>query len=234
MNTAIQNSTTKPKAKARKATPTETSLQIRFNGSLYNIRENKDGLFSLTDIEKAWIESGGEGGRLDHWKANPEITQMLSVPEIRVVSNGGGSGPNKGTWGCERAVTLYASYCDIRFNLVVVDAFNLLTKGRYEEALAKANWSVKRKDTKFYFRKVTDSLKDTAKNPTPYIYSNESKMICKIMGIPTGERDYLSAQQLEQLAYLEMADTILIDAGQNFQERKVKLKEMFDKKFPKH
>lgn len=99
----------------------ETSLRIRFNGKVIKVRKNALGLFCLTDIEKGWAQSGGRGGKLRNWKRNPDIEEMINGGEIEVISIHGSSS-HKGTYGCERAAMLFASYCDIRFNLAIIDA----------------------------------------------------------------------------------------------------------------
>ncbi len=109
-------------------------MQIKFNDTTYPIRQNTEGLHSLTDIEKAWLTEGGSGGHLDHWKRNPEVVAMVKLREIRVLSKGG----RGGTWGCERAAILYASYCSREFQLAVIDAFLELTKGNTMKAAAIA------------------------------------------------------------------------------------------------
>ncbi len=52
-------------------------MNITFNGNAYPIRKNAEGLYSLTDIEKAWLAEGNTGGRLDNWKVSPEVVAMI-------------------------------------------------------------------------------------------------------------------------------------------------------------
>ncbi len=76
-------------------------------------------------------------------------------------------------------------------------------------------------------------------NTKPHHYSNESRMLYKILlgmdakcwmaanGV-TGElRKHLSADQLEHLAYLERTNTTFLEMGMDFQQRKEKLIELF-------
>ncbi len=75
-------------------------------------------------------------------------------------------------------------------------------------------------------------------NTKPHHYSNESRMLYKILlgmdakcwmaanGV-TGElRKHLSADQLEHLAYLERTNTTFLEMGMDFQQRKEKLIEL--------
>ncbi len=110
-------------------------MKITFNGNTYPIRKNADGLYSLTDIEKAWLAEGNTGGQLRHWKDNPEVVAMIQCSEIRIISKRGRNGE---TWGCKRAAILYATYCSREFQLAVIDAFIALTEGDTMQAAAIA------------------------------------------------------------------------------------------------
>jgi len=109
--------------------------QITFNGITTTIHQNADGLYSLTGISQAWVQSGGTGGQLEHWKRTSDVVTMIETCEIRIISS---RGRNRETWGCNRAVVLFASYCSTAFQLAVVDAFTALTKGNVLEAAAIA------------------------------------------------------------------------------------------------
>lgn len=114
-------------------------MQIKFNNTTYPIRQNAEGLYSLTDIEKAWLTEGGTGGQLRHWKDTPEVVAMIQCSEIRTFDKRGGKDtPDRGTWGCEEAVIEYASYCSAEFRRAVRKAFLELTKGNTMKAAAIA------------------------------------------------------------------------------------------------
>ncbi|WP_323947293.1 hypothetical protein [Aeromonas caviae] len=53
-------------------------MQITFNANTYVIRHNAEGLLSLTDIEKAWRDSGGSGGQLRNWLTSDDYKRMSS------------------------------------------------------------------------------------------------------------------------------------------------------------
>ena len=110
-------------------------MKITFNGNTYPIRKNAEGLYSLTDIEKAWLAEGNTGGQLRPWKDNPEVVAMIQCSEIRIISKRGRNGE---TWGCKRAAILYATYCSREFQLAVIDAFIALTEGDTMQAAAIA------------------------------------------------------------------------------------------------
>lgn len=113
-------------------------MQITFNNNTYPIRQNAEGVYSLTDIEKAWLAEGGTGGQLRHWKDTPEVAAMVSSSEIRILNKHGGSTDNRGTWGCKEAVIEYASYCSSEFRRAVRKAFIALTEGDTLNAAAIA------------------------------------------------------------------------------------------------
>ncbi|MFG0761826.1 KilA-N domain-containing protein [Aeromonas media] len=112
-------------------------MKITFNGNTYPIRKNAEGLYSLTDIEKAWLAEGGTGGQLRHWKDTSIVRDMLLSSEIRITSVKV-RGADAGTWGCKEAVIEYASYCSNEFRRAVRKAFIALTEGNAMQAAAIA------------------------------------------------------------------------------------------------
>ncbi|MND82152.1 hypothetical protein D3C80_739740 [compost metagenome] len=110
-------------------------MKITFNNITTTIRQNADGLYSLTDIEQAWKATGNKVGRLQDWKLTDAYCSLFEIQEIQVISN---RGRNGATWGCEEAVIEYASYCSNEFRRAVRKAFLELTKGNVYEAAAIA------------------------------------------------------------------------------------------------
>ncbi|HDN9004731.1 TPA: KilA-N domain-containing protein [Aeromonas veronii] len=113
-------------------------MKITFNGNTYPIRKNAEGLYSLTDIEKAWLAEGGTGGQLDNWKRTPDVVSMIASREIHVLNKHGGSSSARGTWGCKEAVIEYTSYCSNEFRRAVRKAFIALTEADTMQAAAMA------------------------------------------------------------------------------------------------
>lgn len=114
-------------------------MKITFNGNTYPIRKNTEGLYSLTDIEKAWRATGEKLGRLQDWKLTDDYCSLLQLQEIQVVVKMGGKDtPDRGTWGCKEAVIEYASYCSNEFRRAVRKAFIALTEGNTMQAAAIA------------------------------------------------------------------------------------------------
>jgi hypothetical protein len=96
---------------------------------------------------------------------------------------------------------------------------------------------------KVSFIALTDSIKNDHDPAKGYHYSNEVNMIYRIMfgmdakelrtarNVPEDEdlRDYFSAEELKILQRFEIKNTVYIDDGMEYQERKTKLAEWFNK-----
>ncbi|QHB81631.1 KilA-N domain-containing protein [Aeromonas veronii] len=155
-------------------------MNITFNGNAYPIRKNAEGLYSLTDIEKAWLAEGNTGGRLDNWKVSPEVVAMIQIPEIQVISKRGRNGE---TWGCKRAAILYASYCSREFQLAVIDAFIALTEGDtmqaavIAESVAVSPELLEKHDTTR--KAMNDAIKAKGIDMCGKAYGNFYRLACK-------------------------------------------------------
>lgn len=155
-------------------------MNITFNGNAYPIRKNAEGLYSLTDIEKAWLAEGNTGGRLDNWKVSPEVVAMIQIPEIQVISKRGRNGE---TWGCKRAAILYASYCSREFQLAVIDAFIALTEGDtmqaavIAESVAVSPELLEKHDTTR--KAMNDAIKAKGIGMCGKAYGNFYRLACK-------------------------------------------------------
>lgn len=109
-------------------------------------------------------------------------------------------------------------------------------------------WNESRNDARKEYRPLNDALKRCierqGRQPQQWHYMGEIRMINTIVlgidpekwkkeqGIKGKVRDYLNAEQLERLAYLERADEVLLDSGYNyFYDRKRKLEQMHRERF---
>lgn len=98
---------------------------------------------------------------------------------------------------------------------------------------------------KVEFRPMTDAVLAAHEEPKPYHYSNECDMINRIVlgmsasqyrkhhGMDKNEsvRDYMTELQMKAVIDLQRANTVLIEFGEEFKDRKIKLQSLFDKKF---
>jgi len=102
-----------------------------------------------------------------------------------------------------------------------------------------------RESLKLEFRPMTDAIKDSHEEPKHYHYSNESDMINRIvLGVSAAKfrvhhdinknesvRDYMTDLQMKAVIDLQRANTVFIQIGDSFQDRKEKLTKMFDLRF---
>lgn len=137
------------------------TMTITFNNTTSTIRQNKDGLFNLTDIERAYAASEGSvGGYLRDWKRTPDVQELVKLSEISIVSM---EGRNGGSYGCEEAVIEYASYCSNEFRRSVRKAFVALAKGDTEAAqeLTMASLSITAREVlRSESPRVNESIRD--------------------------------------------------------------------------
>ncbi|MGN5146123.1 KilA-N domain-containing protein [Aeromonas veronii] len=198
-------------------------MKIKFNNKDYSIRQNEDGLYSLTDIEKAWLAEGGTGGQLGNWKRTPDVLSMISSCEIHILNNHGGSISDRGSWGCKRAVILFASYCSIKFQIAVVDALIAVSEGEPFKAAAIAESIVVSSELLDKYEKTRNELNDTIKecggSMGRHAFSNYHRLVCKgatgyVPSVLTGKngstKDYLTeAESPEGLtAVIASMDTV--------------------------
>lgn len=198
-------------------------MKIKFNNKDYSIRQNEDGLYSLTDIERAWLAEGGTGGRLDHWKTSPDVATMIQIPEIRVISSRGRNGE---TWGCEEAVIEYSSYCSKEFRRAVRKAFIELTKGNTYKAAAIAESVAVSPELLDKYEKARQEMNDTIKecggSMGSHAYSNYHRLACKgatgyVPSVLTGKngstKDYLAEAESPEALTAVIAAMELVSKG---------------------
>ena len=102
-----------------------------------------------------------------------------------------------------------------------------------------------RQTLKVEFRPMTDAIADYHENPKPYHFSNEADMINRIvLGMSAAKfkahheieknesvRDYMSELQMKAVIDLQRANTVFIQMGENYEDRKEKLSKMFSLRF---
>lgn len=113
------------------------------------------------------------------------------------------------------------------------------------KALDKHNYNISRQESKLEYRPMTDAIALAHEEIKPYHFSNEADLINRIVlgctsskfrkenDILDGDaiRDYLTKTQLDCIISLQRANTVYIEDGIDFKERKVKLQSLFDRKF---
>lgn len=102
-----------------------------------------------------------------------------------------------------------------------------------------------RKTLNVEFRPMTDAIADSHDEPKPYHFSNEADMINRIvLGMSSAKfkahhdigknesvRDYMSELQMKAVIDLQRANTVFIQMGDKYEDRKEKLAQMFKLRF---
>ena len=105
-------------------------------------------------------------------------------------------------------------------------------------------FALTRKTSKDEFLPMTNAIAEAHEEIKPYHFSNESDLINRIIlgctaskyrkdnDIEKGEaiRDYFTQCQVDCVVALQRANTVYIEDGLDFQERKIKLQSLFDRK----
>ncbi|QHJ85232.1 MAG: hypothetical protein [Caudoviricetes sp.] len=126
------------------------------------------------------------------------------------------------------------------FTASIVDRWQHLEK----KELSKLEKKAKRADTKIEYKPMTNAIALDHVEPKPYHFSNEADMINRIiLGTTSSKfrkendisekeaiRDYMTVNQLDAFLSLQRANTVYIEDGLNYQERKIKLQSLFDRK----
>lgn len=105
-------------------------------------------------------------------------------------------------------------------------------------------FALTRKTSKDEYLPMTSAIAEAHEEIKPYHFSNEADLINRIVlgqtaskyrqfhDIPKGEaiRDYLNQAELDCIIALQRANTVYIEDGLDFQERKEKLSSLFNRK----
>ena len=126
------------------------------------------------------------------------------------------------------------------FMAKIIDRWDYLEN----KLIEKQNHNIVRTESKLEYRPMTDAIALAHEEIKPYHFSNEADLINRIvLGctaskfrkendilIGDGIRDYLTTLQLKCIIDLQRANTVYIEDGLDFQERKAKLQSLFDRK----
>ena len=114
-----------------------------------------------------------------------------------------------------------------------------------QKEFSNAVFKVTRQESKTEYKAMGFAIAEAHEEIKPYHFSNEADLINRIVlgctsskfrkenDILIGDaiRDYLTKTQLDCIISLQRANTVYIEDGIDFQDRKVKLQSLFDRKF---
>lgn len=199
--------------------------------------------FNATDVAKAF------GKDIKEWFKNKETTEYLTaILEVYPILKGGNSpylefgkliktsrGRYGGTYLHNILALPFARWCSAHI-AVKLDQF-LIEKIRQEQ-----HRKYKRLEAKTGYRPMTDAIQEAHDPCEFYHFVTEANMITKIiMGKNAKQlkeefeaddvRDCMNAREIHALENLQRANTVLIQMGFEYEERKEKLKRLYEKKF---
>lgn len=201
------------------------------------VRVDAHGRYCLNDLHKAAIANGkatdshkpseflsnqGVQGFIDALDASDAENISKAGNPASVKSIKGGKSP--GTYAVEIVAIRYAAWIDPAFEVRVYRTFQKAVK-------KNDNWRVSRHASASGFKVAADILKmvrdEAGKDTKPYHYSNEARLINwamtdKFDGI---DRNTLSADDLDMLAYLQERNAVLIGRGLDYEHRKPIIKQ---------
>lgn len=197
-------------------------MRVNYLGINETIRVNEDGYICLTDLNKYYPTK-----RIRDWeglKATKEF--MLTVEEflnsedsrsLDLIKKQRGR-YDGGTYAHELIAFEFATWLSPEFKLKVFLDYQNGTQ-------RKENWNIKRILASFNYKLMSKAVELDHEDPKHYHYSNEAKMINKIVfGKHEKDiRDTATEKELDLIAKLEGHNATLIGIGLGYQDRKVKL-----------
>lgn len=198
---------------------------------------SKNQTMSSLDIAKL------TGKRHDH--VMRDITKMFAELHIHAPQFWGTYKIKNGNeYGCfnlpKRETLILVSGYNTELRAKIIDRWEELERKVFDELNHKSI----RMESKSEYKPMTDAIVEAHGEIKPYHFSNESDLINRITlgmtaskfrqhhGIGKSEliRDYLSTAQLKCIIALQRANTVYIEDGIDFQQRKEKLTDLFNRK----
>ena len=183
------------------------------------------------------------GKRHDH--VMRDITNTLGELNINAPHFWGTYKTKQGNeYGCynlpKRETLILISGYNIVLRAKIIDRWEYLEQKELDNKIHRAA----RSESKLEYKPMTDAIAEAHEEIKPYHFSNESDLINRITlgmtaskfrkhhDIAKGEliRDYLSTAQLNCIIALQRANTVYIEDGIDFQIRKQKLTDLFNRK----
>ncbi|EDM25480.1 hypothetical protein LNTAR_25465 [Lentisphaera araneosa HTCC2155] len=200
-------------------------LNIQHNEIHHQIRVDEKGRFCLTDMARYFPRKS-----LKQWLKNQSTKELLTItedflngvdlPHLKVLSTKKGR-HNSGTYAHEIIAMDFAMWLDPRFKLKVILSY---TEGK--DALK--GWNIDRQLSARANKVQCEAIEEVKESPKPYHYSNEAKMINKIVfGYHEKNiRDQATSEQLEEVYKLMNFNACLMKQGLSYQKRKETLNDI--------
>lgn len=174
--------------------------------------------------------------RLDNWLVNEDTKNYVDILEHTIIPGKSGiitkRGKGGGTYAHRLIALKFAAWLDKAFELHIYMVYDQSRK-------THETWSKERALTKYEYRLMTDAIKDhiaikLVKDRQGYAYANEAIILNEIVfgqhikGV--NPRESATIEQLLMLKTLERYNATFIEMEMSENERRVKLKEMYDRK----
>lgn len=203
------------------------------------VRTDADGRYSLNDLHKA--AGGFRKDEPSEWMSNKQTKELIALLETTGKTVVKKEGRNGGTFVPKQMVYAYATWISPEFHLKVLDAYDALVTGKFEDAQRIASRQAARLEAPF----MTDSIKHRrevqGKSVAHYHFSNEFDLVNRValgksakefrvahgLGADDPIRDHLTKLEIACVQALQRANTTMIDMGLDYEKRKVELHKIY-------
>jgi hypothetical protein len=204
-------------------------LQVEHYGRDGTIRVDENGYMCLNDLAEYYPHK-----RIQHWMENSSTKELIQkVSDILINPFSGELKPSviarrgkykSGTYAHELVAMDFAAWLSVELKLKIYQAY-------IDGTQHKKDWNIKRILAADNYKMMCDAIKNDHEAPKPYHFSNETLMLNEIVfGVRDGYiRENATEKQLEDISWAEKTNGVMIQMGIDYQSRKAKLAEMFEK-----